>query len=246
MTVELGTKEEILMLGMINNHVLWFAIGVLSTVSFYIIWKTIRIFLASHSIAKDTNKELEESKMSEPLDQQSLAYITDCKKSLILQVKINPDWVAPLLSEIPKLVQDIARTYYPNSKNPISAPDLSEFGYAIKLVSSDIADFLQSKPGRILNVSASTAHRTYRVARRLASDKWLKLINKGYKRLRPIVQMLRYKSPIMWTIVIGRNVAVRTLHGKIVNTIGMRAIQLYSGRLAMQLEEDIQKGKESD
>ena len=123
MTVELGTKEEILMLGMINNHVLWFAIGVLSTVSFYIIWKTIRIFLASHSIAKDTNKELEESKMSEPLDQQSLAYITDCKKSLILQVKINPDWVAPLLSEIPKLVQDIARTYYPNSKNPISAPD---------------------------------------------------------------------------------------------------------------------------
>jgi hypothetical protein len=105
----LGKKEEILMLGMINSHVLWYAIGVLSTVSFYIVWKTIRIFLASHSITKDTNKELEESEMSGPLDQQSMAYITDCKKRIILQAKINPDWVASLLSKIPKLVQDIAR-----------------------------------------------------------------------------------------------------------------------------------------
>jgi len=231
------------MLGVINNHVLWYVIGVLSTVLFYIIWKTIRIFWASYSVVKDTNEELKESEMSEPLDQQSLGYITDYKKRLILQAKINPNWVAPLLSEIPKLVQDIARTYYPNSKDPISAPDLSEFSYAIKLVSSDIADFLQSKPGRILNVSASTAHRTYRVVRRLAGDERFKRINRWYKRLRPILQTLRYKSPIMWAVLIGRNVAVRTLHGKIVNTIGMRAIQLYSGRLSMQ---GIQKDKESD
>jgi len=242
----LGTKEKIAMLAVINSPVLWFAIGVLTSVLFYIILKTIRVFWASYSVVKDTNEELKESEMSGSLDQQSLDYITDCKARLLLQTKINPDWVAPLLSEIPKLVQDIARTYYPNSKDPISAPDLSEFSYAIKLVSSDIADFLQSKPGRILNVSASTAHRTYRVARHLAGDKRLKLINRWYKRLRPIVQTLRYNSPIMWTVLIGRNVAVRTLHRTIINTIGMRAIQLYSGRLTMQLEKDIQKVKESD
>jgi len=234
------------MLGVINRPVLWYAIGVLSTALLYIILKTVRVFWASYSIVKKTDEGLIKSGMSEPSDQQSLDYIKDCKARLLVQTKINPDWVAPLLSEIPKLVQDIARTYYPNSKNPISAPDLSEFSYAMKLVSSDIADFLQSKPGRILNVSASTAHRTYRVARHLADDKRLKLINRWYKRLRPIVQALRYKSPIMWTVLIGRNVAVRTLHRTIVNSIGMRAIQLYSGRLAIQLEKGIQKKKESD
>jgi hypothetical protein len=188
------------MLAVINSPVFWFAIGVLTTALFYIILKTIRVFWASYSVVKDTNEELKESEMSGPLDQQSLDYIKDCKKRITLQAKVNPDWVAPLLSEIPKLVQDIAKTYYPNSKDPISAPDLSEFSYAIKLVSSDLADFLQSKPGRILNVSASTAHRTYRAARNLAGDKRLKLINRWYKRLRPIVQTLRYHSPIMWTV----------------------------------------------
>ena len=230
-----------IMLAVISRPVLWYTIGVLSTALLYIIVKTVRVFWASYCIVKETDEGLKESGISEPLDQQSLDYIKDCKARLLVQTKINPDWVAPLLSEIPKLVQDIARTYYPNSKNPISAPDLSEFSYAIKLVSSDIAGFLQSKPGRILNVSAGTAHRTYRVARHLADDKRLKLINRWYKRLRPIVQALRYNSPIMWTVLIGRNVAVRTLHRTVVNTIGMRAIQLYSGRLAIQLEKGIQK-----
>lgn len=235
-----------IMLAVISRPVLWYTIGVLSTALLYIIVKTVRVFWASYCIVKETDEGLKESGISEPLDQQSLDYIKDCKARLLVQTKINPDWVAPLLSEIPKLVQDIARTYYPNSKNPISAPDLSEFSYAIKLVSSDIAGFLESKPGRILNVSASTAHRTYRVARHLADDKRLKLINRWYKRLRPIVQALRYNSPIMWTVLIGRNVAVRTLHRTVVNTIGMRAIQLYSGRLAIQLEKGIQKKKEYD
>ena len=234
------------MLAVINSPVLWYTVGFLTAVLFYIILKTIRVFWASYSVVKDTNEELNESEMSGPLDQQSLDYIKDCKARLLRQAKINPDWVAPLLTEIPKLAQDIARTYYPNNKNPISAPDLSEFSCAIKLVSSDIADFLQSKPGRILNVSASTAHRTYRVTKHLAGDKRLKLINRWYKRFRPIVQTLRYNSPIMWTVLIGRNIAVRTLHRTIVNTIGIRAIQLYSGRLTKQLEKDIQKVKESD
>lgn len=234
------------MLGVINSPVLWYAIGVLSTVLFYIIWKTIRILLASYSVVKDTNEELKESEMSEPSDQRSMSYIKDCKKRVLLQTKINPDWATALRSEIPKLVEDIAKTYYPDSKNPISAPDLSEFIYAIKLLASDIVDFLQSRSGRILDVSASTAHRTYRVAKHIASKKWLKLINRGYKRLRPIVQILRYKSPIMWTLLISRNVAVRTLQRKIVNTVGKRAIQLYSGRLGTQLEKSIQKESESD
>jgi len=234
------------MLGVINSPVLWYAIGVLSTVLFYIIWKTIRILLASYSVVKDTKEELKESEMSEPSDQRSMGYIKDCKKRVLLQTKINPDWATALRSEIPNLVQDIAKTYYPDSKNPISAPDLSEFIYAIKLLASDIVDFLQSRSGRILNVSASTAHRTYRVAKHIARKKWLKLINRGYKRLRPIVQILRYKSPIMWTLVISRNVAVRTLQRKIVNTVGKRAIQLYSGRLATQLEKSIQKERGSD
>jgi len=219
------------MLAVINSPVLWYTIGFLTAVLFYFILKTIRVFWASHSVVKDTNEKFKESDMSGPLDQQSLDYIKDCKARLLHQAKINPDWVAPLVTEIPKLVQDIAKTYYPNSKDPISAPNLKEFSCAIKLVSSDIANFLESKPGRILNVSASTAHRTYRVTKHLADNKHLKMINKLYKRVRPFWQGFSYKSPIMWTFLIGRNIAVRTLHRKIVNAIGKRAIQLYSGRL---------------
>jgi hypothetical protein len=150
-----------------------------------------------------------------------------------MQAKLNPDWVEPLKDELPRLVQEIAMTFYPKATNPLLAPGVSEFARAVELSANDIATFLQISPyGRLLDVSANTAQHTIDTAKSLVNDKRFKQVLKWYKRARPLIQIIKYKSLLMWTFFLGRNYAIRALHVTIAGIVGKRAIELYSGKLA--------------
>jgi hypothetical protein len=156
-----------------------------------------------------------------------------CQKRLWLQRKLNPDWTKPLNAEVPRLVEEIAETFYPDSPNALLAPGISEFVRAVELAAKDIAAFLQtSRVGRLLDMSVETAQRTYNVTKRVRDDRRFKLMLKWYKRVRPIVQGIKYRSLVMWMFLLGRNSAVRATHVTIAGIAGKWAILLYSGKLA--------------
>jgi len=222
------------MLAMIDYPICWFLTGILSAVVAYIIWLRVRVSLESRSTLQNV-EDLPEPELTDPLEHEAQEHIKACQKRLLMQAKLNPDWLQPLRDELPPLVQKIAKTFYPEAKNPLLEPGISEFVRATQLTAEDIATFLQTNLcGRVVDVSVNTAQRTYNAVKRL---KYLKQTVKWYKRVRPLVQILKYKSVFMWTSLLGRNVAVRTLHSRIATIVGKRAIELYSGRLAKQAAE---------
>jgi len=218
------------MLAMINHPVFWYLTGLLSALAAYIFFRRFQVLLASRR-----NRRQQQSLEAPPtteLQQQARTHVELCQKRLLLQPKLNPDWIQPLKEELPILVRNIATTFYPNEPNPLLAPGIGEFSRAVELTAGDIATFLQATPhGRILNVSASTAQRTIFTAQNLIKSKHYKQLLKWYKHARPLIQVIRYKSLIMWLFLLGRNSAVRALHLTIVGIVGRRAIELYSGNL---------------
>jgi hypothetical protein len=216
---------------MINHPILWYVTGVLSVIIAYICWRRLLVILASRSDLRQA-EALGPEPMS-PSEQEARRHIEACQKRLLLQARLNPDWVEPLKDELPRLVQKIAKTFYPDATNALLAPGVGEFARAVELSANDIATFLQISPyGRLLDVSANTAQRTYDVLKSLANDRRFNQMLKWYKRVRPLVQIIKYKSLLMWTFFLGRNYAIRALHVTIVGIVGKRAIELYSGRLA--------------
>ncbi len=209
----------------------WFMLGVVATLLSIVAVKRGRSYYLSRRVKENIQEDLDTVLPENQTDQQALALINDCKRRLLLQKKINPDWVEPLKLEIPALIQRIAGLYFPETKNPLLAPDIGEFLAAVELVTADISQFLQSRTGRLLNVSGNTAHNTYRFVRDLTTNEKLKRLDLLYRKVRPLAQVLYYKSSVMWTFMIGRNIAIRTLQAKIVSIVGIRAMQLYSGKL---------------
>jgi len=206
-------------------------LGVVATLLSIVAVKRGRSYYLSRRVKENIQEDLDTVLPENQTDQQALALINDCKRRLLLQKKINPDWVEPLKLEIPALIQRIAGLYFPETKNPLLAPDIGEFLAAVELVTADISQFLQSRTGRLLNVSGNTAHNTYRFVRDLTTNEKLKRLDLLYRKVRPLAQVLYYKSSVMWTFMIGRNIAIRTLQAKIVSIVGIRAMQLYSGKL---------------
>lgn len=221
------------MLALTSNPIIFYVLGILSTIIIYVSWCRLCVIIASRSTLCDA-KELEDEPI-DPLEQQANRHIKACKQRLLLQAKVNPDWVKPLKDELPQLVQEISTTFYPQEENSLLAPGVSEFIRAIELTANDIATFLQNnRCGRLLDISTNKAHKTVKVTKRVIGSNGFKQTSKWYKRIRPVIQTIKYKSPVMWTIVMGRNLAVRTLHVKITDIVGRRSIQLYSGSLASQ------------
>jgi hypothetical protein len=96
----------------------------------------------------------------------------------------------------------------------------------------DLADFLQTRSvGRLVDVSASTAIRTWEMTHKIAQHDTVQSVNRVYKWMLPVWQVLRFKSPLMWASVAVSNVAARTLQPAVVDIIAKRVIDLYSGRL---------------
>ena len=163
--------------------------------------------------------------------------ITESQNSLRMTKQINPDWLSPLLNEIPVLIEGIAKLYYPENPDPVKAPKIGEFTRAVELAATDIANFLQNRRiGRLVDFSAGRAFRGYERGKKMADNPFIRLCTPIYKTVRPVVQVLRHNSPLTWVGLATSNAAARVLQPSIIGIIGKRAIQLYSGELDRSME----------
>lgn len=166
-------------------------------------------------------------------DERAKTAIDACKKRLRWTRNPNPEWIAPLVDEVPRLVRDIAAIYHPAHPDPLLAPGLSQFTRAIHLAAMDLADFLQTRAvGRLVDVSASTALKTWEMTHKIAKHDTVQSLNRVFRWMLPVWQVVRYKSPVVWASMAVSNVAARTLQPAVVDIIAKRTIDLYSGRLA--------------
>ena len=212
------------------SHFWTFFAGLIIGVSGVLIWKILQ-FAADLRAARRALNAYDDLLNSES-DGRARAAVEDSKKRLRWQKNLNPEWLPPLVDEVPRLVREIALIYHPGKENALLAPGLSQFSRAVHLASMDIADFLQTRSiGRLVDVSASTALRTWEVTHKIAKHDTVQHVNKWYKRLLPVWQVLRFKSPVMWASMAVSNVATRTLQPALIDIIAKRAIDLYSGRL---------------
>lgn len=212
------------------GHILTFLAGVLIGAASIVIWKLLRfaadLRAARHALASFVYPECGLA------DEKAHAAVEACKNRLRWQKNLNPEWLPPLVDEVPKLVREIAAIYHPGKQEALLAPGLSQFSRAVHLAAMDVADFLQTRSiGRLVDVSASTALKTWEMTHKIANHEKLQTANKWYKRLLPYWQVLRFKSPIMWAGMAVSNVAARTLQPAVIDIIAKRAIDLYSGRL---------------
>ena len=209
-----------------------FLVGVVSGLGLVGLWRGIRLWVDRCATQKVVDTILGPPYDDNPQDRAAYERVKSCKSRLRWQKTPHPKWIAPLVEETPKLIQEIAEIYYPDAEEPMWAPDMSHFARAIHFAAMDIADFLQKRPvGRLLDVSATTALNTVERGRKIAKNEFVKKLYSFYKIVRPGWQAIRYNSPWMWVGLTISNAAVRTLQPAIINIVARRAIELYSGRL---------------
>jgi len=207
-----------------------FLLGLATAVVLLGLWRGLRFLLDLYATRKSF--EIQHPSQTDPREPKALEAVEGCKSRLRWQKTPNPQWVTPLVDEIPKLVREIAQIYYPDADDPIRAPGLSQFTRAIQLTAGDISDFLQTRrAGRLVDVSATAAWKTWEIGQTVAENEHVRRLLTVYDYVRPVVQAIRYKSPITWTILAVSNLAVRTLQPAVIDIVAQRAIQLYSGRL---------------
>ncbi|MFN0077098.1 MAG: hypothetical protein ACKVY0_11545 [Prosthecobacter sp.] len=212
------------------SYILTFLAGILVGAATLVLWKMLRFVAdlraARHALASYVFPECGIA------DEKAHAAVEECKKRLRWQKNLNPEWMPPLVDEVPRLVREIAAIYHPGKQEALLAPGLSQFSRAVHLAAMDVTDFLQTRSiGRLVDVSASTAIKTWEMTHKIATHEKMQTANKWYKRLLPVWQVLRFKSPIMWASMAVSNVAARTLQPAVIDIIAKRAIDLYSGRL---------------
>jgi hypothetical protein len=212
------------------DYVLVFLAGFVCGVAIWLLWLSVRLAADVKEAQKAVGAFVFPG--GDTSDDKAREAVEQCKNRLRWQKNMNPEWLPPLIEEVPVLVREIAEAYHPTHENPLLAPGLSQFSRAIHLTAMDVADFLQTKSiGRLVDVSANTAIKTWEVGHRVASNEAMKKAGKWYKRLLPVWQAVRFKSPLMWASLAVSNVAARTLQPALVDIVAHRAMQLYSGRL---------------
>jgi hypothetical protein len=212
------------------THLLTFAAGFLCGLATWLLWLAIR-FVHDVRAAQESvqRKDLETASLR---DLEALQAVEACKNRLRWQKRVNPEWLPPLLDELPRLVREIARIYYPQHPEPLLGPGLSQFSWAVHLTALDVADFLKNRSiGRLVDVSAGTAVRTWEMTHKIATHNTTQTVGRWYRRLLPVWQVVKYKSPVVWAGVAISNVATRTLQPVIVDIVARRAMDLYSGRV---------------
>ena len=212
-----------------------FCVGFGSALLLWFLWRALQLYLDLKITRAETARAAE---LAEDDETHNRAWesISACRKRLRFRKEVNPRWFAPLIEEIPKMVREIAAIYHPDEPEPLAAPKLSEFSRAVELCAADISNFLQERrAGRLVDLSAGRAWRTWERTRDFAKNpkvsKAHRVSSAVYKKVRPVVQVLRYKSPLTWASIAARNAAARTLQPAVVNIVGHRTIQLYSGQL---------------
>lgn len=227
----------------LQNNIDWviaFGSGFLCASVIWIFLITIRLW----SDIRKTNKEYLINGSKNDQDKKlstALGFIESAQDSIRLNKQLNPEWFASLYKEIPPLVEKIAGVYYPDSPEPLKAPKLGEFTRAVELAATDVADFLQKKRiGRLIDFSAGAAIRTYKKGKGVSENPIFRACSPIYKKIRPIVQLVRYKSPLTWAGLAASNAAARVIQPSILGIVGKRAIQLYSGQLNSRSDQSDQ------
>lgn len=212
-------------------YALTFLAGLLTGASVIVFWKVMRLLADAKTAAAATAAAMRELHGSVK-DEAAQRVVAECKNRLRWQRSLNPELFQPLIDEVPRLVREIAAVYYPAERKPLLAPGLSQFTRAVHLAAEDLANFLQTRSiGRLVDVSASTALDAWNKGKQVVESEQFQYAAKWYKRLLPVLQTVRYKSPVMWAALAVSNVAVRSLQPAIIDLIARRAIELYSGRI---------------
>lgn len=207
-------------------YFLTFLAGFLVGLATWLIWLGLR-FASDLKAARDAVAHYHDG-TDHPKDIAANKAVEDCKNRLRWQKRLNPEWLPPLVDEVPKLVREIAAIYYPEHPDPMLAPGLGQFSRAVHLTALDVADFLQTRSiGRLVDVSASTALKTWEMTHKIATHETMQSVGKWYKRLLPVWQVFKYKSPVTWAGVAVSNVAARTLQPALIDIIAKRTIDLY-------------------
>ena len=195
-------------IGFLSAIIIWISLGV---IRFWIdIRKTKEAILVNDLIAED-----------DEVLRFAMNLITNSQNSLRMTKQMNPDWLSPLLKEIPILVGSIAKLYYPENTDPIKAPKIGEFTRAVELTATDIANFLQNRRiGRLVDFSVGRAFRGYERGKKMADNPFLRIWSPIYRTVRPVVQALRYNSPLTWLGLATSNAAARVLQPSIIGIIG--------------------------
>ncbi len=212
------------------SHLFFFLAGFIVGLATWLLWKALRFAAdvkeARHALASYVYPDCDDA------DAEAKKAIERCKRRMRWTRNPNPQWIAPLVDQVPLLVREIAAIYHPGHQEALLAPGLSQFTRAIHLAAMDLADFLQTRAvGRLVDVSASTALRTWEMTHKIARHETVQSMNRVYKWMLPVWQVVRYKSPVVWAGMAVSNIAARTLQPAVVDIIAKRAIDLYSGRL---------------
>lgn len=212
------------------SYLLTFLAGFVVGMATWLIWLGLR-FASDLKAARDAVAHYHDG-TDHPKDIAANKAVEDCKNRLRWQKRINPEWLPPLVEEVPNLVREIAAIYYPDHPDPLLAPGLGQFSRAVHLTALDVADFLQTRSiGRLVDVSASTALKTWEMTHKIATHETMQSVGKWYKRLLPVWQVLKFKSPVTWAGVAVSNVAARTLQPALIDIIAKRAIDLYGSAI---------------
>jgi hypothetical protein len=212
-------------------YALTFLAGVLTGASVIFVWKVLRL-LADARHARAAAQTALSQLHGTVKDQAAHKVVSECKNRLRWQRSLNPEWFQPLIVEVPRLVREIAAVYYPAEREPLLSPGLSQFTCAVHLAALDLSNFLQQRSiGRLVDVSAHTALHAYHKGRQVMESEPFQYAAKWYRRLLPVVQTVRYNSPIMWASLAVSNVAIRAIQPAVIDLVARRAIELYSGRL---------------
>lgn len=214
------------------KEALIFLAGLIVGMGIVLVWKGLRL-LADIKAARKVTEDALRALHGTVKDEEAQGAVQECKNRLRWSRNVNPEWIDPLIQEVPRLVREIASIYFPADHKPLLAPGLSQFTRAVHLTALDVADFLQTRTiGRLVDVSASTALHAINKGRRFVESDHFKNASKWYKRLLPVWQIMRFKSPVMWAGLAVSNVAIRALQPAVIDIVARRAIELYSGRLA--------------
>lgn len=215
------------------SYFLTFLAGFICGAATWLFWLAFRFVMELKSAQASVALHTGES----PKDIEARNAVEACKNRLRWQKRVNPEWLPPLIDEVPRLVREIARIYHPQHPEPLLAPGLSQFSRAVHLAAEDVSNFLQTRSiGRLVDVSASTALKTWEMTHKIATHEAVQTAGKWYKRLLPVWQVMKYKSPVVWAGVAVSNVAARTLQPAIIDILARRAIDLYSGRIGQGRE----------
>jgi nitroreductase len=100
---------------------LLFASGFVCGLATWVIWKGLR-FAADLKAARSAAGSFLEAGDRSEVDHLALEAVKRSKNRLRWQKNPNPEWLPPLVDEIPKLVKEIAAIYHPSHENPLLAP----------------------------------------------------------------------------------------------------------------------------